>query len=331
MLDAGKFWIIIIIIIINVILYKYFLRTYLVKINIIRNQSAVVKDSLELSKATQRLNARNLYVLNNKIYSINDFEAYLVGLIEGKGCFSIIKKGKYLTYELSLEMNIRDTQLLYKIKKILGVGKINLRLDRNTIVYCIRDKKNLKGIILPIFDKYRMLTKKEKTYEWFRKNLLENVIYSDNLESKIESKKYKIDTEEEYKKTMERVSEILSVKYFESWLIGFIEAEGCFSVYNSSSIKENVIASFSISQIDSLEIIEAIRIFLKLKSNIHINSISNSVEIKTESKRGIENVVKYLGQNRVKLLGHKRLQFLLLLKTIRGTKRYSNIKIPVNY
>lgn len=76
MLDAGKVSIIVMGIIINGVLYKYFFKTYLVKMNITRNQSAVVKNNEKLLKATQRLNARNLHVLNNKIYTRNDLKAY---------------------------------------------------------------------------------------------------------------------------------------------------------------------------------------------------------------------------------------------------------------
>lgn len=100
-------------------------------------------------------------------------------------------------------------------------------------------------------------------------------------------------------------------------------------MYNSESINDKVI-SFSISQTNAYEVIEAIRIYLSITSNVNTDSTNNS-EIKTESKRGIENVVKYLGQNRVKLLGYKRLQFILFLKAIRVTNRYNHINVPVNY
>ena len=60
-------------------------------------------------EAIQRLNAGDLVF------------AYLVGLIEGDGWFSVTKNGKYIKYEFGIEMNIRDIQLLYKIKEILGV------------------------------------------------------------------------------------------------------------------------------------------------------------------------------------------------------------------
>lgn len=67
------------------------------------------------NNVTQRLNARDL------------MNIYIIGLLEGDGWFSISKKGKYLTYEIGIELNIRDIKLLYKIKKHLGVGTILIR------------------------------------------------------------------------------------------------------------------------------------------------------------------------------------------------------------
>ena len=67
--------------------------------------SAVVKNYSNMPnfEAIQRLNAGDLVF------------AYLVGLIEGDGWFSVTKNGKYIKYEFGIEMNIRDIQLLYKI------------------------------------------------------------------------------------------------------------------------------------------------------------------------------------------------------------------------
>jgi hypothetical protein len=39
--------------------------------------------------------------------------AYLVGLIEGDGWFSVTKNGKYIKYEFGIEMDIRDVKLLH--------------------------------------------------------------------------------------------------------------------------------------------------------------------------------------------------------------------------
>lgn len=321
MLDAGKFSIIVIIIIVNVILYKYLIEKYLVKINMAREQSAAVKINKEsnLFEAVQRLNARNLYIFKNKINTINDFYAYFVGLIEGDGWFIISKKGKYLLYELGLEMHSRDIQLLYKLNKILGVGVIKIRKTRNTVIYSIRDKKDLKRIILPIFDKYSMLTNKQYDYLRFRDNIMNEVYLYDQLDLNI-----KIPS-----KSRNSVEDILSKEYFTSWLIGFIEAEGSFSIYKPSDSKEKI-AAFEISQTNGCEVIEAIRQYFFISANVYIDKTGNS-RIKTVSIRGIENIIFLINSNRVKLLGYKRLQFILFLKELKTIDRYKKINIPNNY
>ena len=80
-------------------------------------------------------------------------------------------------------MNIRDIQLLYKIKEILGVGTIDIRErnQRKTCLYRIRNKSHLKSIVLPIFDKYPMFSNKQYDYLRFKENLLAGIIYSNEL------------------------------------------------------------------------------------------------------------------------------------------------------
>jgi hypothetical protein len=81
-------------------------------------------------------------------------------------------------------LNIRDIQLLYKIKKSLGVGKIRVRKDKNEIHlarYNVSNKKYLKEIFIPILDKYPMLTNKQYDYLRFREALINNIILFENL------------------------------------------------------------------------------------------------------------------------------------------------------
>ncbi len=111
-----------------------------VRIAMTWRQSAGVR-SISTSEASQRLHAGDLTY------------AYVVGLFEGDGFFSITKKGKYLTYELGIELSIRDAKLIYKIKSLLGVGVVSIRKrgDIEMISLRIRDKNHLKNYILPIF------------------------------------------------------------------------------------------------------------------------------------------------------------------------------------
>ena len=80
-------------------LFLVFIPIIGVKIAMTGRQSAGVR-SISTSEASQRLNAGDL------IY------AYIVGLYEGNGFFTITKNGKYLTYELGIELPIRDAKLI---------------------------------------------------------------------------------------------------------------------------------------------------------------------------------------------------------------------------
>jgi ubiquinol-cytochrome c reductase cytochrome b subunit len=145
--------------------FAYEMFILFVKIAMTWRQSAGVR-SISTSEASQRLHAGDL------IY------AYLVGLFEGDGYFSVSKKGKYLSYELGIELSIRDVQLIYKIKNLLGVGVISFRKRNNIemVALRIRNKDHLKNIILPIFDKYPMFSNKQYDYLRFRDALLSNII-----------------------------------------------------------------------------------------------------------------------------------------------------------
>jgi hypothetical protein len=138
-----------------------------------RGLSAVVKNDSNMNnfEAIQRLNA------GDPVF------AYLVGLIEGDGWFSVTKNGKYIKYEFGIEMDIRDVQLLHKVKKILGVGTIDIRQrgQRETVLYRIRNKSHLKSIVLPIFDKYPMFSNKQYDYLMFKELLLKEIHLSKDL------------------------------------------------------------------------------------------------------------------------------------------------------
>lgn len=285
------------------------IKTIDVKIAMTRGKSAGVR-SLHTSEASQRLHAGDL------IYP------YLVGLIEGDGYFSITKKGKYLTYELGIELSIKDVQLIYKIKNILGIGKVSFRKrnDIEMVSLRIKDKNHLKNFILPIFDKYPMLSNKQYDYIRFKDLLLKDIIYSENLPV--------------YTRNINNINSIESIintPYFSSWLVGFIEAEGCFSVYKLIKDNDYLVCSFDIAQKDGDIIIKAIHNYLSFTNTIYVDK-TNCYRLKVTGVRSIENIIKFLQNAPVRLLGNKKLQYLLFIKQLRKISRYNTkIKIPSNY
>lgn len=248
--------------------------------------------------------------------------AYLVGLIEADGWFSISKKGEYLLYEFGLELAARDAQLIYKIKSLLGIGTIHYRETEGrtkTILLRVRNKSHLINIILPIFDKYSMISNKQYDYLRFKNSLNQGIKHYKNLEV------YTRPTN-----NIHTIDSILSVPYFPSWLVGFIEGEGCFSTYQPSS-SNSLVASFDIAQTNGEILIRAIAQHLKFTQSIYRDS-TNSYKLKVSSVRSIENIIKFMQSTPVKLLGFKRLQYILWLKELRHITRYKDkINIPSNY
>lgn len=253
-----------------------------------------------------------------RLHTENLIFPYLVGLIEGDGWFSISKKGKYLLYEFGIELNIRDIQLLYKIKTLLGVGNITIVKNKKIVRYNIRNKKHLLNIIIPIFDKYLMLSNKQYDYINFKENLIKNTIYS---------KDYKNYTRSYI--NIETIHSILSKSYFLPWFIGFIEAEGNFSIYPVKN-HYSLIASFNIGQSNAKLLMEAIKKFCKFKSKVYFNEKTNSYKIKISSKKDIKNIIDIIHKAPIKLLGFKKLQFLLWLKNLRKINHYQKY-VPNKY
>jgi ubiquinol-cytochrome c reductase cytochrome b subunit len=320
----------------------------------------------------QRLNARDLM--------------WLVGLVEGDGSFSVNKNGKYVKYEFSIEIHVNDVKLLYQIKSMLGnYGSIVVHKRTNTTIARLKisSKKDLKGIVLPIFDKYSLLTSKQYDYLYFRQCLLRNIIFFDDLPN------YQRPAFTPFN-YMDPVrggpsADILKLHYYDAWLVGFINAKGYFGTYKPDASRRGC---FEIGQTDELQTLESIKKRLNISSkgphmltpiseprdiksrgakprtappqgggavpnpaifdrggrsrkmgpqgaprkrgNVNKDK-ANCYKLATSSKRSIENIIKFLKYNPVKLKGLKRAQYLKWLHELRDNPLYYDLNIPNSY
>ena len=248
--------------------------------------------SLHTSESSQRLHAEDL------MYS------YLVGLFEGDGYFNVTKKGKYFQCELGIELSIKDVQLIYKIKDLLGVGVVGFRERKggiSMVYFRVRKKDHLINNILPIFDKYPLFSDKQFDYLRLREVILSNIVFYEDLP------KY---TRPRSSLSINSIESILNTSYFSAWLVGFIEAEGCFSVYKLQKPEGYEVASFDISQTEGEILILAIRKYLSLNPKVYKDK-TNNFKLKVSSVRSLENIIKFLNKAPVKLLGNKKLQYIL--------------------
>ncbi len=173
---------------------------------------------------------------------------------------------------------------------------------------------------MTIFDKYPMFSNKQYDYLRFRDCLTSNIIKYEDLPPYIRGTEYLND-----------IQSIVNAPYFSSWLIGFIEAEGCFSVYKLKKDEDYLVASFDVCQKDAEILLSAIARYLSFTTAIHCDKF-NCYKLKVTGVRSIENVIKFIKSAPIKLLGNKKLQYLLWLKELRTIDRYNKkIKIPSNY
>ena len=131
-----------------------------VRKSITRGQSAWVRgvNYFSNSSETTREEFLRRRIINQK--SNINFENWLVGVVDGDGTFhfSTDKNGKWV-FHFKIAQSSYNLRLLYYIKFMIGVGQVSVPADGNA-EYRVRDVKNIINYIIPIFDKYPLLTSK---------------------------------------------------------------------------------------------------------------------------------------------------------------------------
>lgn len=103
---------------------------------------------------------------------------WIIGFTDGEGCFHIgINKNSEMTcgYQVLPEFTVtqheRDIKVLYALKTYFGCGVVRVNHD-DRYCYRVRQFSHLKDIIVPFFEKHKLLTTKRLDFEKFRRVLL---------------------------------------------------------------------------------------------------------------------------------------------------------------
>ena len=178
----------------------------------------------------------------------------------------------------------------------------------------VRKKDHLINNILPIFDKYPLFSDKNFDYLRLREVILSNYVYYEDL-PKYTRPESSAGTQSEgypggYSSSPARarmrslasyIESILNTSYFSAWLVGFIEAEGCFSIRKTRNNH-----SFSIGQKNDKYILENIKEHFYITNQIRqINN--NFWFLEVYKKSVLTNIINHL--NNYPLLGEKQLSF----------------------
>lgn len=218
---------------------------------------------------------------------------FWVGLMDGDGSIQVNHwKRKNLQYRLviKLKYDSNNVSMLNLIQNIIG-GRVRT-IHKNKIPYFIIwvvDSRKSFIKIISFFDQYQPQTTRLKAQLNFAKSCLKhnNVdIYLNTRDSK-----YSLYYDEPNK----------DCSFFQEWLSGFIEAEGCFCV----RLKNNT-CSFSIGQKNDRHLLEKIKNYFNIQSSIR--SLKNNFYlIETYRKESLFKIAEHLGD--YPLLGEKKISY----------------------
>ena len=214
---------------------------------------------------------------------------FWVGLMDGDGSIQVNHwRRKSLQYRLVIKLKycLENILMLNLIASNIG-GSVKTVENNKFVIWVVNDTKKIKHII-NIFALYPPLTSrlkaqlafmlkclKQKDVDWYLNNRANKYIIKKNT--------------------------IINKSYFNEWLSGFIEAEGCFSVKKT---KNN--HSFSIGQKNDKYILESIKEHFNISNQIRqINNNFWFVEVYKKSV--LTNIINHL--NNYPLLGEKQLSF----------------------
>ena len=257
----------------------------------------------------------------------SEFQQWLVGVTDGDGTFhfSCSKDGKWVLY-FKIAQSTYNLRLLYYIKSQLGVGQVSV--SETSGEFRIRDKKNIIQYILPIYDKYPLLTSKQFNYNLFKqaaiimtndsltkleKDTLLNELKNQQMPDRYISSAWITQVNVKY---LTRDAAITVISKF--WLIGFTEAEGSFYLYKKN--EGRIVHAFELTQkTEDRIVLEGIALVL----NATLITKKTYISVKAESNASIPNIIKYFNNT---MKGMKSLEYRIWARSFNkqctGVKRY---------
>jgi hypothetical protein len=219
--------------------------------------------------------------VNNILYDDEYIKKFWVGLMDGDGSIQVNHwRKRNLQYRLVIKLsNLKSNyKMLITIAKVIS-GNVRIINNKKEVVWVV-DKKNTILNIIDIFDIYPPLTSRLIC----QLNFLKACIKNNSIENYIKIRNLKYNNQLNIIEGNNK--EYIVPYYFPSWLSGFIEAEGCFCIRTNNN------HSFSIGQNDDLYILEAIKSFFHLKTNVR-NPQKNFYLIETYSKDTLNKVITH--------------------------------------
>lgn len=240
--------------------------------------------------------------VDNKNYNSEYIKMFWVGLMDGDGSIQVNHwRMKSLQYRLIIKLSNLESNynMLISIAKTIG-GTVRIVNNSKEVIWVVDRKETITSII-SIFVVYPPLTSRLTCQLVFLKLCLKD----NSVKNYLNNRKLKYDEQVSIIKKLGPDNILLP--YFPSWLSGFIEAEGCFS------LRKNKSYSFSIGQKDDFYILHSIKKYFALTVMVR-NPYRKFFLIESFSKKSLQRIIKHC--NDYPLLGEKYLSLDKLIKQI---------------
>lgn len=212
--------------------------------------------SLKIKKKRMK-NIKNKKIINN----INDINVkldphWITGFVDGEGCFSVrVRKreshntGWIIQPSFTIKLHKRDKKLLEEVRLFFNkVGRI--RITERFVYYSVFSYDELSKKIIPHFEKYPLITKKQSDFLFFKSIVdiinkkehlnKEGLIQIVNLKASL-NKGLSLEHKNSFKGVVpiKRHTVTLPEKIDYSWFAGFFSGEGCFfiDIFKSKTCK----------------------------------------------------------------------------------------------
>jgi hypothetical protein len=213
-----------------------------------------------------------------------NIEQFWVGLMEGDGSIQVNHwRKKNLAYRLIIKLKntLTNEKMLKTISKNIG-GRVRISKSKGfcleDVIWVEDDKERIVEII-KIFEKYPPLTARKYCQLEFMKACLKH----NNIELYLKERDNKYFCAEY---NVFKFSSLNNLPcYFPSWLSGFIEAEGCFSITAKG------VLSFSIAQKYERNLIACIRDYFNALNYQVIIRPNELFEIKIYNKECLKKII----------------------------------------
>lgn len=167
------------------------------------------------------------YKINSKLYGKNkqptpEFLTWLIGFVEGDGSFTKASRGDLY---FVITQDYRDKQVLEYIQKQLNMGKV-ITQGKTTSRFIIQDKLGLYLIALIFNGEIRTPSKLKSFNDYL--NRLNNK--NTSLINSRKLKEFGFNNKDNLFEVIKPYDKPKDLTLNDNWLIGFVDAEGCFHV-----------------------------------------------------------------------------------------------------